>query len=78
MPESYDFRWPLTREGRRMTFTDLFEELLATINEINSRRDWPLILLIPMPGDVTVDRTSGVLTARCEWIRKSEARHGLG
>jgi hypothetical protein len=77
MPESFDFRWPLTREGRRMTFTDLFEELLATINEINSRRDWPLILFIPMPGDVTVDRTSGVLTARCEWIRKSEARHGL-
>lgn len=77
MPESFDFRWPLTREGRRMTFADLFEELLATINEINSRGEWPLILFIPMPGDVTVDREDGVLTARCDWVRKSQARHGL-
>jgi hypothetical protein len=61
-----------------MSFTDLFEELLATISEINSRREWPLVVLVPMPGDVAVDRDGGVLTARCQWVRKSEARDGRG
>lgn len=76
--ESFDFRWPLTPEGRSMSFTDLFEELLATISEINSRREWPLVVLVPMPGDVTLNRDGGVLTARCQWVRKSEARDGRG
>jgi hypothetical protein len=74
--ESFDFRWPLTPEGVHMSFPDLFEELLATISEINSRKEWPLIVMIPMPGDVSVDRQAMSLTAHCQWIHKNEARHG--
>jgi hypothetical protein len=70
------FTWPLTVEGRAMSFPDLFTELLATISEINSRAQWPLILIIPMPSQVRVDRENGVLTAWCLWVHKSEVRHG--
>lgn len=76
MPDTYAFTWPLTVEGQSMSFPDLFNELLATISEINSRAQWPLILIIPMPSQVQVDRENGVLTAWCMWVRKSEVRSG--
>jgi cystathionine beta-lyase family protein involved in aluminum resistance len=75
MRETTAFRWPLTDEGRAMSFPELFGELLETISEINSRAEWPLVVIIPNPGDVTVDRAGGVITARCKWVRKSAVRH---
>lgn len=70
--------WPLTSLGVEMNFMDLFDELVETINEVNSRRGFDRILIIPKFKDIDIDRENRKLIARCQWASKQEVREYAG
>jgi hypothetical protein len=44
--------WPLTEQGKRMSVSQLYPEVTRTVSELNSRRDYPLLIMQPDPNDL--------------------------
>lgn len=66
--------WPLTPDGLTMPPDQLLEELYRTINLANATPEWPLLVLPPKPGEITISRRDMTIGAVCEYVRKSDLR----
>lgn len=48
--------WPLTAQGEQMDLSQLYPEVTATVSELNSRRDYPLLIMQPNLNDLVKRR----------------------
>ncbi|MFT9276865.1 MULTISPECIES: hypothetical protein [Bifidobacterium] len=64
--------WPLTDEGKGMDVAELFGELTRTISELNSRDDYPYVIMQPRLQDVSM--ADGRLTAVTPMADKKDLR----